>query len=135
MIFKTKYMKKFYLFIFLFFASLSAFAESPELPIYQAFDGRFNNSEGVRITEICQPSNYYYSIKVEDNQPVIDQLMEWIKETEKFSNSTSKSINSGKNSMVFYIPEGGINIGVRYPADQKTINIFLQSNDPFMPNQ
>ena len=135
MIFKTKYMKKFYLFIFLFFASLSAFAESPELPIYQAFDGRFNNSEGVRITEISQPSNYYYSIKVEDNQSVIDQLMEWIKETEKFSNSTSKSINSGKYSMVFYIPEGGINIGVRYPADQKTINIFLQSNDPFMPNQ
>lgn len=126
-------MKKVILLFTLLTAFISAFAQNPAIPLAQAFDGRYNNSKGVKIYESRQENNYYYSIKVNDNPEIIDQLLKWTKETESLANSVSTSINSGDYNIILTITgEQVINIGIRYPSDHSTISIFLQSNHPFL---
>lgn len=112
-------------------------AQQPVLTIYQAFDGRFNNEEGVTISEIIQPGNYYYSIRAQDNQQIIDQLLEWAESGESLSNSITKNIKNGKYSIVYQVPmeEAEINVGIRYPYDKSKVHIFLQSYKQFMPKK
>lgn len=134
MIYKLIDMKRFTFLIVMGFTWLCCMAQNPSLPLFQAFDGRYNNEEGVKITEIIQPSsnNYYYSIAVKDNSQIINQLIDWFEETEKYANSINKTINSGKYNIILFIPESDINIGIEYPADKNKVSIYMQSNKPFL---
>lgn len=121
--------------IFLIGLSLSwlySLADTPALPLLKAFDGRFNNEKGVTIREISQPQNYYYSIDVEENPEVVKDIIEWSEETQKFANSLSKSINNGNYSIILFIREGNISVGIKYPGEKTKIKVFLQSSQPFL---
>lgn len=127
-------MKKIILITFFAFQALIIFAKSPEVPLYNAFDGRYNKEKGVTISEITQPNNYYYSIQVYENPKIISQLLSWADSSEKLANSINKSISSGFYNIVYQIPfdDTEINVGLRYPDDKSYINVFLQSDKPFI---
>ena len=125
-------MKKLVILLFILVSGFSSFAKGPTVPLCQAFDGRYNNSDGVKIFESRQKNNYYYSIDVSDNQEIINQLKAWAEETEKLANSVSTSISNGKYNTVLIIPDSEINIGIIYSDDKDRIKIFLQSPHPFM---
>lgn len=115
------------------FYGLCVFAANVDLPLFQAFDGRYNNNKGVEITEIIQPQNYFYSIKVKENPEIVAQLIELVKETGKYSGGgVTRTISEGKTSEIYYISNGSITIGVTYSADNSAISIFMQSNHPFI---
>lgn len=130
-------MKKLVLIVIFAMQTFLLFAQNPSLPLFQAFDGRYNNEQGVTISEISQSNNYYYSIKVRDNQEIVDQLLYWAKDSEKFSHSISRSISNGKYNIVFQVPyeDTEINVGLRYPDDKKKIDIFMQADRPFLPEK
>ena len=125
-------MKKLVILLFILVSGFSSFAKGPTVPLCQAFDGRYNNSDGVKIFESRQKNNYYYSIDVSDNQEIINQLKAWAEETEKLADSVSTSISNGKYNTVLIIPDSEINIGIIYSDDKDRIKIFLQSPHPFM---
>ena len=122
-------------FIFLFavlLSFLSGFAKTPAVPLCQAFDGRYNNVEGVKIYEVRQENNYYYSIDVKNNPEIVEQLQSWAKESEQSANSVSTSISNGRYNVILYIPDLQLNVGINYPSDNSSIKVFLQSSSPFM---
>lgn len=125
-------MKKFILFCLLGLSMLGLSAQNPDIPLLQAFDGRYNNEHGVKITEVTQPSNYYYGIDVKDNPSVIAQLKEWFDQTSKKAVNVNKNISEGKIMIVLnFIGDKPINVGAHYPQDLSAIKIFLQSNQSF----
>lgn len=125
-------MKRILLIIVLLTGSMVALAKSPKIPLCQAFDGRYNNSKGVKIYEVKQTGNYYYSITVKDDPEIISQLQKWVKETENLANSISTSISDGNYNIILFLPDSQLNVGISYPGDNSKINIFLQSSYPFM---
>ena len=125
-------MKKIILIFTLLMTFVGASAQTSTLPLFQAFDGRYNDKKGVTIYEVKQPGNYYYSIDVKDNPDIIRQLEIWTEETEKLSNGMNKTISEGNIWEVFFIPENKINVGVRFPTDKSKYNVYLQSSEPFM---
>lgn len=110
-----------------------AMAEVRNIPLLQAFDGRYNDLKDTKISLIEQPNNYYYSIKVENNPEVISQILKWEEETEKEASNKVTTIKDGVRRIVLNIYGHGddiINIGIRYPADQEYVRMFIQSSEP-----
>lgn len=113
---------------------VAAFAKSPAIPLCQAFDGRYNNSKGVSIYKVKQKGNYYCSMEVKNNPAIAEQLQKWAKETEKLAESVSTEISNGTHSIVLYIPDGDVNVGIHYKTDNSQMTIFLRSDHPFLPD-
>ena len=109
---------------------LTIYANSPQLPLLQAFDGRYNQNKDVSLYEIKQPGNFYYSIEVKDNPEITAQLNLWIKETEKNASSIYHSSENGKDVDIIFIEEGDISIGIRRWNANSSISIFIHSSDP-----
>ena len=125
-------MKKIVLFCLFGISMLTMVAQKPVIPLMQAFDGRYYKEEGVSITEITQPSNYYYAIDVEGNKKIINQLVTWFKATEEIAENVTRRISNGNYNVVLNIGSDPIiNIGAKYPDDLSEIRIFLQSCEPF----
>lgn len=127
-------MKKTTILLIFILQAILIYAKSPELPLYRAFDGRYNKEKGVTISEISQSGNYYYSIHVNNNENIARQLIQWAEASKKFSNSISTSISNGNYNIIFQVPfdETEINVGIKYPDDKSFVNVFMQSDKPFL---
>lgn len=123
-------MKKSFLFFVFMLIAFVGWSQHPQLALVQAFDGRFNNLEGVKISEIQQKNNYYLSIKVNDNLNVINQLKIWCEETRKEATSIWTTIENGQQKMILNIEPGNINIGITTWNNENRIKLWIQSNEP-----
>ena len=129
MISNFTYMKKLIFILLVCISGFNAWAANPSLSLMQAFDGRYNHTEGVTITEITQPDNYYYSIKVKDNPEISKQLLELFKEAQNSAESVNKTIKNGNYNILLNFSESGVTVGAKYDDNMTFIDIFLQSND------
>lgn len=119
--------------LYLFFAFLlvlpcALHSSTPEIPISKAFDGRYNGTPGVKINEIRQAGNYYYSIEVTQRPQIIKDLLVWIKETDKIAETVNKEISSTEQKISIICP-GGVIVLVRYRPPNSWIKISIQSNE------
>lgn len=109
--------------------ALSGYAATPLQGLLQAFDGRYNNTQGVTTRENTQPGNYYYSVEAENNPAVAGQLLKWFEEIEKNSDNKTKTVSNGETRIILNLPQS-ITVGATYTSELKKMRIFIQSNSP-----
>lgn len=127
-------MKSLLTFLLLSIGFISASAKEPVIALSQAFDGRYNDKEGVSISISRSPGNYYYSIKTGENMEVSRQLKEWVAQDIKKATSTVENIHDGKRSLIISIQlDNTVNIGVKYfKDDEAPASVWLQSAEPLL---
>lgn len=111
-------------------ASLAALAKTEGLALMQAFDGRYNDSDGVSLMLVEQPNNYYYNISVKNNASVADQIFKWFTEAKAKSPSVSTSISNGKEDIILNCSEH-VNIGLTIDKKKAgSIELWVHSPNP-----
>lgn len=112
-------------------AALAGFAAKTNLAILNAFDGRYNDVNGVETRIVEQPGNYYLSIEVTDNPEIVKQVAMWCEQAYQQASSTTTITGDGEKKIILIVGDG-TNMGITYPTDKSSIRVWLQSTNQLL---